>query len=343
MAERSEATGEPGRALVTDVDQPLTEQLYRTVRLIRRFEERAIELVRSGEILSGIHPCIGQEAVAAGVCAALRPDDIIMTHHRGHGHMLAKGTDPARLMAELCGRTGGLDRGRSGSFHPSDRESGVFVSGGTVGHVAGLASGAAWTFGQAGVDRVAVSFFGDGAVSQGALLEAFNLASLWRIPVVFVCESNGYATTVPIASTLAGSILGRAAAFGIPGDGADGMDPQATLAATRLAVARARAGNGPTLLELKTYRFLGHHTFELRTKMYYRDEAEIERWRERDPMKLQGDRVAAGRRAQLDAEIEALLDRVVQFALDSPKPDPLDAFSYLYASGLRVRPGVATC
>jgi acetoin:2,6-dichlorophenolindophenol oxidoreductase subunit alpha len=325
------------------LEESPAEDLYRTIRLIRRFEERAIALVRSGDIASGIHPCIGQEAVAAGVCAALLPDDIIMTHHRGHGHMLAKGTDPGRLLAELCGRVTGVDRGRSGSFHPSDRSAGVYVAGGTVGHVAGLAAGVAWAVAEAGTGQAVVCFFGDGAVSQGALLEAFNLAALWRVPVLFVCESNGYATTVPIEVTLAGSIAGRAAAFGIPADAADGMDPEATLRAAALGLARARAGGGPTLLELRTYRFEGHHTFEHRVRPVYRDEAEVVRWRAKDPMTLQGGRILAERRQTIDADIEALLDEAERFALGSPRPDPADAFDYLYATGLQVRPGVAAC
>jgi acetoin:2,6-dichlorophenolindophenol oxidoreductase subunit alpha len=250
---------------------PLAEDLYRMVRLIRRFEERAIELARSGEIASGIHPCIGQEAVAAGVCAGLRPDDIVISHHRGHGHTLAKGTDPGRLLAELCGRVTGVNRGRSNSFHPADPGTGVFIAGGTVGHVAGLAAGVAWAVAQAGQDRVVACFFGDGAMNQGALLEALNLAALWQVPVLFVCERNGYAATVPIETTLAGTIAGRAAAFGIPADSADGMDPQAVLAAAARGLALARAGGEPTLLELRTYRFDVHHTVEYRTRPQYRD------------------------------------------------------------------------
>jgi TPP-dependent pyruvate/acetoin dehydrogenase alpha subunit len=324
---------------VVDGDRQPAEGLYRTIRLIRRFEERAVELVDSGEILSGIHPCIGQEAVAAGVCAALRPDDIILTHHRGHGHMLAKGTSPSRLMAELCGRVTGVARGRSGSFHPSDRDAGVYVTGSTVGHLAALASGVGWTLAHAGTDRVALAFFGDGAVNQGALLEALNLAALWCVPVVFVCEINGYATTVPTGVTHAGTISGRAAAFGIPWAAADGMDPEATLRAVRPCLARARRGGGPTLLGVQTYRFLGHHTFERRIRLRYRDEDEVAWWRMRDPVTVQGGRIDAQARERIDAECEAVVAEAVRFAQDSPRPDPLDAFDYLYATGLRVRSG----
>jgi pyruvate dehydrogenase E1 component alpha subunit len=331
----------------------LDTALYRTVALIRRFEERAIELARSGEIASGIHPCIGQEAVAAGVCAWLRPGDVLVTHHRGHGHTLAKGTDPGALLAELCGRVTGVNRGRSNSFHPADPASGVYIAGGTVGHLAGLAAGAAWALAQEDADaarcvgadaaddtaRVVACFFGDGAMNQGALLEALNLAALWQVPAVFACERNGYAATVPIEATLAGTITGRAAAFGIPAQAVDGMDPVAVAAAARQAVHLARAGGGPTLLELRTYRFGAHHTFEEKTLPCYREDAEIEAWRERDPVALQGARLPAWRRREIDAEIQALLDDAVAVALAGPRPDPADSFDYLYADGLRVRPG----
>src|SRR5258708_7241841 len=166
---------------------PQPVALYRTMRLIRRFEERALDLVESGEIISGIHACIGQEAVAAGVCAALGADDIVLSNHRGHGHLLAKGSDPARVLAELAGRVTGVASGRGGSFHPSDFDANVFGATGTVGHGGAIATGVAWAVGQAGTGQVVVSFFGDGAVNQGALLESFNLAALWRVPVLFVC------------------------------------------------------------------------------------------------------------------------------------------------------------
>lgn len=314
--------------------------VYRTMRLIRRFEERAIELARSGEIASGIHPCIGQEAVAAGVCAALRGDDIIMSNHRGHGHLLAKGSDPGRFLAELTGRVTGVSRGRAGSFHPSDFPAGVFGASGTVGHGAAIATGIAFALAQQG-DRVVVSFFGDGAVNQGALLESLNLAALWRVPAVFVCENNLYATTLPVRNAVAGTILGRAEAFGIPASTVDGMDPDTVYEAAAAAVHRARAGDGPTFLEFSTYRFEGHHTFEYRTRPRYRDEAEIARWRPRDPLPRQAARIPADTRQQIDEQIEELLDEAVRFALESPRPDRADVLDGLYANGIPVRAGVA--
>jgi len=320
--------------------RPRPEDLYRTIRLIRRFEERAIDLVRSGDIVSGIHPCIGQEAVAVGIGAALRRDDLMMAHHRSHGHMLAKGTDPGRLLAEMAGRTTGVAHARGGSFHPSDFSVGVLGCSGTVGHGAPVAAGAAWALAQEGAGRIAIAIFGDGAVNQGALLESFNLASLWHVPVVFVCENNFYATTLPVETAVAGSITARAAAFGIPAASHDGMDPEVVFDATAAAVALARDGGGPSFLEFSCYRFEGHHTFELKAGLRYRDADEVARWRARDPMELAGGRIPAARRRQIDEQVEADVAAAVRFALDSPPPDPGDALDYLYASGLRPRGGV---
>jgi TPP-dependent pyruvate/acetoin dehydrogenase alpha subunit len=321
-----------------ELTQP--ERLYRLTRLIRSFEERAIELARSGEIASGIHPCIGQEAVAVGVCTALASEDAVFTHHRNHGHMLAKGTEPRRLLAELCGAQTGVARGRGGSFHPSDASVGVFVSSGTLGHSTASAVGAAWSAVELGTGQVVVSFFGDGATNQGALLEAFNMAALWRLPVVLVCESNGYATTVPTATTHAGSVAGRGAAFGIPVLAGDGMDPEAVLRLAGDAVARARSGEGPVLLDLVTYRFEVHHTFEYRVRLRYRDEAEVARWRLRDPVETQGGRITAGQRLRLDEEVEQQVEEAVQFARTSSRPEPAGAFDHRYASQVKARPGV---
>jgi acetoin:2,6-dichlorophenolindophenol oxidoreductase subunit alpha len=314
--------------------------LYRTIRLIRRFEERALELVESGHIVSGIHPCIGQEAVAAGVCAALRTDDVVLSNHRGHGHLLAKGSDPGRVLAELAGRVTGVASGRGGSFHPSDFSVNVYGATGTVGHGAAIATGVAWALRDSGTDRVAVSFFGDGAVNQGALLEAFNLAALWRVPAVFVCENNRYATTLPVDTAVAGTVTGRGEAFGIPSSTVDGQDVEVVYAAARVAVDRARAGGGPTLLEFATYRYHGHHTFELKTRPRYRDDAEVDAWRARDPLDIQAARVPATERARIDAQVEEALDAAVRYTVDSPVPDPADALAHLYATVVGTRPGV---
>jgi len=314
-------------------------ELYRTVRLIRRFEQRAIELVRSGEIVGGIHPYIGQEAVAAGVCAALRPDDLITSTHRGHGHVLAKGADPARMLAELCGRATGLNRGRGGSMHAADFGVGIFGANAIVGAAGSIATGAAWARQRLGITTVAVNFFGDGAVNEGVLLEAFNLAALWQVPVVFVCENNGWATTMRVGDAVAGSITARAEAFGIPASTVDGQDPAAVHEAAHAAVERARAGEGPSFLECHTERFDAHHTFEHKTRMDYRPPEELARARTRDPVDIQGARLSEVERERIDHEVEAALDDAVAFALESPFPDPVGALDDLYASGLRPRQG----
>lgn len=316
-------------------------ELYRCVRLIRRFEERAIAMVRSGVIPGGIHPYIGQEAIAAGVCGALRSDDIITSTHRGHGHVLAKGADPIRMLAELAGRETGLNRGRGGSMHAADVGVGIYGANAIVGAAAAIATGAAWWQRRAGNDRVAVTFFGDGAVNQGVLLEALNLASLWQAPVLFICENNGFATTMRVNESTAGSITGRAEAFGIPAETVDGMDPEVVLAAASAAVNRARAGGGPTFLECLTYRFDAHHTWEHVARPRYRTADEVAAGTVRDPVRIQGERVPELVRAEIDAEIETLLDEAERFTADSPEPDPAGALDYLYADGLRGRAGVS--
>jgi acetoin:2,6-dichlorophenolindophenol oxidoreductase subunit alpha len=315
--------------------------LYRTVRLIRRFEQRAIEMVRGGVIPGGIHPYIGEEAIAAGVCAALRPDDLITSTHRGHGHVLAKGADPMRMLAELAGRQTGLNSGRGGSMHAADVSAGICGANAIVGASAAIAAGAAWSHQRAGHDRVAVTFFGDGAVNQGVLLETLNLASLRRLPVVFVCENNQFATSMRVQHTTAGTITGRAEAFGIPAQTIDGMDPETVLEAAARAVDRARAGDGPTFLECLTYRFDAHHTWEYSVRPRYRTEEEVAAGSARDPVAIQAARVPTAVRAQIDDEIEELLDQARRFVDESPEPDPSGALDYLYADGLRGRAGTA--
>jgi TPP-dependent pyruvate/acetoin dehydrogenase alpha subunit len=313
--------------------------LYRTVRLIRRFEERALEMVQRGEIVGGIHPYIGEEAIAAGVCGALRRDDLITSTHRGHGHVLAKGSDPIRMLAELAGRETGLNRGRGGTQHAADISVGICGANGFVGASAPIAVGAAWANRRAGHDRVVVTFFGDGAVNQGVLLEAMNIASLQHLPVLFVCENNQFATSKRNDEITAGTITGRAAAFGIPAETVDGMDAEVVLEAATRAVARGRAGEGPTFLEFMTYRFHVHHTWEIKGRPRYRTAEEIAEGSVRDPMEIQAARVPDEVRSQIDKEIEELMDEAQRFVEASPFPDPSGALDYLYASGLRARAG----
>jgi TPP-dependent pyruvate/acetoin dehydrogenase alpha subunit len=314
--------------------------LYRTVRLIRRFEQRAIELVRAGHIVGGTHPYIGQEGVAAGVCAALRAGDMLTSTHRGHGHVLARGADPARLLAELCGRVTGLNAGRGGSMHAADLSLGILGANGIVGAGAPMAVGAAWAARQAGTDAVAVAFFGDGALNQGVLLESINLAALRSLPVVFVCENNGYAISLAVNDGVAGTVTGRATAFGVPARTVDGSDPVVVHDAARDAVARARAGGGPSFLECVAYRFDAHHTWEHKARPRYRSDDEVAAARLRDPVDIQGARLDAVARDGIDVEIEALLDDAVRFALDGAEPDPADALQFLYADPILTRSGV---
>jgi pyruvate dehydrogenase E1 component alpha subunit len=309
------------------------------MRLIRRFEQRAIDMVRSGVITGGLHPCFGHEAISAGVCAALRADDLILSHHRGHGHAIAKGTDPGRLLAELAGRATGLNHGRGGSIHAADLSVGLCGANGTVGSEPALAAGVAWAQQRAGHDRVAVAFFGDGAVNQGQVFETMNLASLLRVPVIFVCENNGWATTKRPQETTAGSITGRAEAFDIPAMSIDGFDAEIVLEAASAAVARARAGDGPTFLECVVYRFDVHHTWEYTVRPRYRTDEEVAAGTARDPVEIQAARVPEAMRLRIDDEIEALLDEAQRFVDQSPEPDPLGALDWLYADGLRGRAG----
>lgn len=315
--------------------------MYRTMRTIRRFEERVVGLVNTNEIPGVTHEYVGQEAVAAGVCAALRRDDVITSTHRGHGHVIAKGADLRRMLAELLARRDGLNRGRGGSMHVADFSVGVLGANGMVAAGAPHAAGAAWSFRADGLDRIAVTFFGDGGANQGVLHETMNLATLWKLPVLFVCENNGYGLTLAQAKSTAGSLVTRAAAYGMDAASIDGMDVAAVLAATKDAVTRARVGGGPTFLECRTYRFVGHHTAERTMKLRYRTQEEIEQWRERDPLNVARAKLDSAQLALIDEEVEILLDDAVEFARRSPRPDPGEALDFAYASGLRPRDVVA--
>jgi acetoin:2,6-dichlorophenolindophenol oxidoreductase subunit alpha len=314
-------------------------RLYRTMRLIRRFEERVVELVNANEIAGVTHEYVGQEAVAAGVCAALRPDDVITSTHRGHGHVIAKGADVHGMMAELLGRSTGLNRGRGGSMHIADVSLGILGANGIVGAGAPFAAGAAWAARQAGADRVAVTFFGDGGINQGVVLETLNLASIWTLPVLFVCENNGYAVTMSSERATGGSIVERARGFGVAAEQVDGMDAEAVHAAASDAVEHARRGGGPFFLECLTYRFVGHHTGERTMRLAYRSDDEIARWRLRDPLDVLGERLEGSARARVDADVEALLDEAVEFARSSATPTAEEALDYVYANGPQPRAG----
>ena len=309
--------------------------LYRTMLTIRVFEERVAREFRTGEIPGFVHMYVGEEAVAAGVCAHLRDDDFVTSTHRGHGHCIAKGCALDRMMAEIYGRETGLCRGRGGSMHIADFERGMLGANAIVGGGLPLATGGALAAQVSGSDRVAVCFFGDGAANQGVFHESLNLAAIWRLPVIYVCENNGYAESTPAAyATSVPDVSLRAQAYGIPGATVDGRDVADVYAAAGEAVERARAGGGPTLLEAKTYRFRGH--FEGDPDRYRDDAARravlgfdaLPRCRER--VLAEGAADEAGL-AALQAEIEAAVDSAVEFARSSPWPDATEVARYVYA------------
>ena len=310
---------------------------YRRMRRLRRFEMRAAELVGDGEIAGPVHEYIGEEAVAVGVCAALRADDVITSTHRGHGHILAKGGAPDRMYAELLGRESGYNRGRGGSMHIADFSLGIYGANGIVGAGAPMACGAAFTFKVRGEDRVAVPFFGDGAMNQGVLLESFNLAVILRLPVVFACENNGFAITSSIDDMLGGDLVRRAEGFGLPARSVDGMDVRAVHAATDEAVGQARTGGGPTFLEFRTARYSVHNISQGGRMRDNRSEELLADARERDPVERLAGELARdggwgpGGREEVDEEVERELEGAIGFARNSPRPRPETALDYMYA------------
>jgi len=323
--------------VATAVDGEMAVELYRSMLRIRHFEEQVIDLYRSGKMPGLAHLYIGEEAVAVGVCAALHDDDYITSTHRGHGHCLAKGAELNRMFAELLGKEAGYCHGKGGSMHIADTERGNLGANAIVAGSAGIATGAALSAKKRGSGQVAVCFFGEGALGQGVLYETMNMASLWRLPVVYVCEENQYNEYTHMSEAIAGEIGARATAFGIPVEEVDGQDVQAVYLAATKAVARARAGEGPTFLNCHTYRFHGHHVGDV-DRRYYRSKEEEERWRDtRDPVKLaavwvtSGGMAKASRLDQIDEEVQAEVRSAVEFALNAPFPDPGEVTEDVYA------------
>ncbi|MCX6030760.1 MAG: dehydrogenase E1 component subunit alpha/beta [Chloroflexi bacterium] len=323
-------------------DQQLA--LYRTMLTIRRTEEQLVRLYATGKLMGGVHTYIGEEAVATGVSAHLRADDVVFSTHRGHGHALAKGITPAEVIAELMGRATGCSGGRGGSMHLFKPEIGFMGSSGIVAGGIGLAAGGGYTARLLKTDRVSVAFFGDGASNNGAFHEALNLTATWKLPTLFVCENNLYATEVPIGKATANpEIATRAIAYGLPGVAVDGNDVWAVYRAAGEAVQRARAGNGPTLIECKTYRPRAHA--EGMRDAGYRTQEEIAAWKERDPIKyfrakVLGDGTATeAELEQIDAEIKALIAEAVIFAESSPLPDPATVADHVYAGSSKLETG----
>jgi len=318
--------------------EPTREQalaIYRVMQLIRRFEERVAECFAAGEIPGFIHLAIGQEAPPAAVCALLQPHDLLSATHRGHGQCLAKGAEPSRVMAELFGRATGYCRGKGGSMHLCHMPMGVLGTNGVVGANLPIAVGTALAAQIRGSRQVTVAFFGDGAANTGAAHEALNLASVWDLPVVFVCENNLYAEFTPQAvHTKAACIADRGALYGMRGVRVDGNDVPALFAAATEAIEAARSGAGPTLLEAMTYRYRGHHEGD---PMAYRSKEEVEAWRARDPIPrfrawlFDRSLLTPTEDGRLAAEVQAEVDAATAFARESPWPVPEAALEDVYA------------
>lgn len=308
--------------------------IYRMMQLIRRFEERVGECFSGAEIPGFIHLSVGQEAVAAGTCAALDERDIVSATHRGHGQCLAKGSDPRLLMAELFGRTTGYCRGKGGSMHVCDMQRGVLGTNGIVGASLPIGVGTALAAQVRGTRQVTVCFFGDGAANTGAAHEAMNLASVWDLPVLFVCENNLYAEFTPQAAQAKVHLIAeRASAYGMAGVSIDGNDARVVYEAAVDAVDRARAGAGPTLIEALTYRWRGHHEGDT---MFYRTKDEFDAWRAKDPIpRLREWLIAAGlltseAEGALVAEVQVEVNAATEFARQSPWPAPEAALEDVY-------------
>ena len=317
-----------------------TDQLlhmYKQMVTIRLFEEHVNDLYTRALMPGLAHLYIGEEAVAVGICEALHRDDYITSTHRGHGHCLAKGATPDRMFAELLGKEAGYCRGKGGSMHIADPASGNLGANAIVGGSVGIAAGAAFSAKTLGTKQVAVCFFGEGALGQGLLYEVFNLAKLWSLPVIYVCENNMYNEYTHYSETTAGDILARAAAFAIPAEAVDGQDVRAVYAVASRLVEQARAGNGPLFLLANTYRYKGHHVGDV-SREYYRPKQEESDWMTyRDPIQMLGDLLLAEKiadKSKLDAihaEAKTEIDAAVAFATKSPYPSVSQVQEDMYA------------
>lgn len=314
--------------------RPLLE-LYRSMALVRAFETRVAALYRDGDIPGFVHTSLGQEAVAVGVCSALGEQDYLTTTHRGHGHVLAKGADVRGMMAELFGRSDGLCRGKGGSMHVADPAVGILGANAIVGAGIPIATGAGLTSKLLGLGRVAVAFFGEGAVNQGMFHEAVNLAAIWDLPVIFLCENNRYAEFTD-SSKMAriDSVIERAAAYGIWAQAVDGNDVETVHAVALEAVARCRTGDGPALIEASTYRWHGHYEGDGQP---YKPEQEAEVWRARDPLAL-AEQALAERGAcspeelsEIRSEADEQVDDAISFARGGRSPDEQEAYQHVFA------------
>lgn len=313
-------------------------ELFRRMFLIRRFEERAAQLRAAGLIPGFLHPSIGQEATAVGACSALGSNDVLTSTHRGHGHMLARGADPGRMYAELFARTEGYNHGKGGSLHMIDVDLGFLGANGIVGGGIPLATGAALQLKRRGSGGAAVSFFGDGATNQGAFHESLNLAALWKLPVLYVCENNLYGEfTRQDQHQSIKDVADRAASYGMPGVIVDGNDVLAVRATVEIALDRARSGDGPTLIEAKTYRHRGHFEGDMAR---YRPKEEVEFWLAHDPLDvLSSHLLEEGSFTQTDIDetrshVEKQLEDSIEWAKERTHPEPADALNDVYVDSI---------
>jgi TPP-dependent pyruvate/acetoin dehydrogenase alpha subunit len=322
-----------------ELKKELLLDMFYHMQRIRRFEETAEELYMRGTVVGLLHLYIGEEAVATGACLALNDDDYITSTHRGHGHLLAKGGDPKRLMAELCGRVTGYCRGKGGSMHAADLSLGVLGANGVVGGGFGIATGAALSAQKRRSGQVAVCFFGDGAANQGIFTEVLNTASLWKLPIVYLCENNGFGeyTRCEEATINCQPIGARATAYGIPAVEVDGNDVLAVYEAVREAVHRARSEDGPSFVEAHTYRLSGHHMGDIGFGRGYRTKEELqERWK-KEPVGrfrrwlLDNDRCTETELEEVETKIEAEMKEAIEFVKQSPPPDIQEVTEHVYA------------
>lgn len=324
-----------GVIALAEVNKELAMELYKTMQKIRQFEQTAEKLFLDGEIPGFVHLYIGEESVAAGVCANLTKNDYIESTHRGHGHTIAKGADINRMMAEIFGRKTGFCKGKGGSMHIADFSVGMLGANGVVGGGYNLATGAALAIKYQKRNDVSVVFFGDGASNRGTFHEAANMASVWKLPVIFVCENNEWASTTPyLTATSVENIADRAVGYGMPGVIVNGNDVFEVYKVAKEAVERARQGGGPTLIEAKTYRVKGHFVGD--PELYRTREEVMERFTKNDPIKNFEKKAVAQKLAtkkELDAirlEVEKMIQDAVEFARTSPYPDPSELFDDLY-------------
>ena len=321
------------------LDKTLLTEMYYRMRRIRRFEETAQELYRRGTVVGLLHLYLGEEAVAVGACLALADDDYITSTHRGHGHVLAKGADANRLMAELCGRATGYCRGKGGSMHAADLILVILGANGIVGGGFGIATGAALSAKKRRSGQVTICFFGDGAANQGIFMEVLNMAGLWRLPVVYVCENNGFGeyTRTEEATVASQPIGARAAAFGLPISQVDGNDVIAVYQAVKEAVDRARAGGGPSFVEARTYRLGGHHMGDVGFSRGYRNKEELDARTLQEPVGrfrawlLAQGALTESEIAALEARVEAEMQEAIEFVNRSPLPELSQIEEHVYA------------